>query len=184
MDLKVQLYFLIQCLENRINKNTSMSSIRKFTSYIFLLIIISCGKTKTEMNDIEIIFDNELMIFKKNSKPYTGSIVEYHNNNRVKIEIKVLNGLKNGNIKQFYASGKKQTNSNFKNGKLFGKFTSFYENGNNQIITFYNNDLRMGSFEEFYENGRLKMCGNYSNGLKIGEFKEFFKSGGTATYNY
>ena len=31
------------------------------------------------------------------------------NNNRVKIEIKVLNGLKNGNIKQFYASGKKQT---------------------------------------------------------------------------
>ena len=72
-----------------------MSSIRKFTSYIFLLIIISCGKTKTEMNDIEIIFDNELMIFNKNSKPYTGSIVEYHNNNRVKIEMKVLNGLKN-----------------------------------------------------------------------------------------
>ena len=96
-----------------------MSSIRKFTSFIFLLIIISCGKTKTEMNDIEIIFDNELMIFNKNSKPYTGSIVEYHNNNRVKIEMKVLNGLKNGNIKQFYASGKKQTHSNFKNGKLF-----------------------------------------------------------------
>ena len=79
------------------------------------------------------------MLFTKNSKPYSGQIIELHDNKQIKIEMEVLNGLKNGNINQYYRSGKIQTHSNFINGKLFGKFTSFHENGNEQIITFYNN---------------------------------------------
>ena len=161
-----------------------MVSLRKYLAYPFLFLIIYCGNPKTDLSDVEIIFDNNLLLFTKNSKPYSGRIIELHDNKQIKIEMEVLNGLKNGNIKQYYRSGKIQTLSNFRNGKLFGKFISYHDNGNEQIIAFYNNDLRMGSFEEFYDNQKLKLCGSYFNSLKIGEFEEYFKSGGKAVYNY
>jgi len=161
-----------------------LESIRILNIYLSLFILISCVESKTDFRDVEIIFDNNMILFTKNSKPYTGRIIEFHDNKQIKIEMRVLNGLKNGDIKQYYRSGKIQTLSNFRNGKLFGKFISFHENGNEQIITFYNNDLRMGSFEEFYDNQKLKLCGSYFNSLKIGQFEEYFKSGGKAIYSY
>ena len=161
-----------------------MLTVRKYLKFLFPFLFIYCGNPKTDLSDVEIIFDNNLMLFTKNSKPYSGKIIEHHDNKQIKIEMEVLNGLKNGNINQYYRSGKIQTHSNFINGKLFGKFTSFHENGNEQIITFYNNDLRMGSFEEFHDNQKLKLCGSYFNSLKIGQFEEYFKSGGKAIYNY
>ena len=105
-----------------------MVSLRKYLIYLFLFLFIYCGKTKTDLSDVEIIFENNLMLFTKNSKPYSGQIIELHDNKEIKLEMEVLNGLKNGNINQYYRSGKIQTHSNFIHGKLFGKFTSFHEN--------------------------------------------------------
>ena len=82
------------------------------------------------MNEIDIVYDNKQMLFKKNSKLYTGLIFEHYDNDGIKIEINVINGLKDGFFKQYYRSGKIQVESNFKKGHLFGKFTSFHENGN------------------------------------------------------
>ena len=161
-----------------------MSNKSTFLIYLIILMNLSCGKSKTNISDIEIIFENNLISFTKDSKPFSGIIIELHDNNQIKMEMEVLNGFKNGNVVQYFSSGKTQTHSIFNNGKLFGKFASFHENGNEQIITFYINNQRFGSYEEFYENGSIKSCGNYFNGLRIGQFKEFFKSGGTAIYNY
>ena len=88
---------------------------------------LSCGKSKTNISDIEIIFENNLISFTKDSKPFSGIIIELHDNNQIKMEMEVLNGFKNGNVVQYFSSGKTQTHSNFNNGKLFGKFASFHE---------------------------------------------------------
>ena len=149
-----------------------------------LLTLISCNKKETEMSEIDIAFKNKVMLFTKNKKPFTGVIIEYYDNKKIKVKMNVSNGVKDGNLKQYYKNGKLQTYSTFDKGKLFGKFTSYYENGNERIVTYYNNDLRNGSFEEFFENQKLKLCGNYFNSLKIGQFEEYFKSGGKAIYNY
>jgi len=97
------------------------------------------------------------MLFKKKSKRFTGLVFEYYNDKQPKVEINVVNGLKDGIFSQYYENGKLQVESKFKKGKLVGKFTAFHENGNEQIITFYKENLRMGSFEEFYDNKKLKL---------------------------
>ena len=151
---------------------------------ITFLSIISCSKSKTTLSELDIVYDNKQMLFKKKSKLYTGLVVEHYNNNNIKTEINIIDGLKDGGFKQYYRSGKVQVETKFRNGELFGKFISFHENGNEQIVAFYKRNLRMGSFEEFFDNKKLKLCGNYFNGIKIGQFEEYFKSGGKAVYNY
>jgi antitoxin component YwqK of YwqJK toxin-antitoxin module len=154
--------------------------------YITFLFLISCSKSKVTINEIDIVYENEQMLFKKNSKLFTGLIFEYYDDNDddIKIEINVINGLKDGVFKQYYRNGKIQVESKFNRGELFGKFNSFHENGNQQIIAFYEKNLKMGSFEEFYDDKKLKICGSYFMGVEIGQFEEYFKSGGEAIYNY
>jgi len=60
-------------------------SIIKYLKYLFLFLFIYCGNTKTDLSDVEIIFDNNLMLFTKNSKPYSGRIIELHENKQIKI---------------------------------------------------------------------------------------------------
>ena len=151
---------------------------------ITFLSILSCSKSKTTLSEVDIVYENEQMLFKKKSKLYTGLVFENYDENHIKTEISVIDGLKDGVFKQYYRSGKIQVQSKFKKGQLVGEFTTFYDNGNEQIITFYDKNLRMGSFEQFFDNKKLKLCGNYFKGIKIDQFEEYFKSGGKAVYNY
>tara|TARA_B100000579_G_C22462595_1_gene679624 strand:- start:103 stop:669 length:567 start_codon:yes stop_codon:yes gene_type:complete len=183
--LKVLLSFPSIFLETNINYfNEIVLNIKPSILLLLLVFFCTCVDIKTDIGKIEIVFDKNQMIFTKNSKPYTGIIVENYIDNQIKAEMSIYEGLKNGVVKQYYKNGELQTLSNFKKGKIFGNFLAFHENGNEHIISYYVNNLRNGSFEEFYENGKLKICGNYFNGEKIGQFKEYFKSGGVATYNY
>lgn len=161
-----------------------MSLKRFLIIYITFLSVISCSKSKTTLREVDIVFDNKQMLFKKKSKPYTGLVLEHYDNNHIKTKINLIDGLKDGVFKQYYISGKIQVESKFKKGELFGKFNSFHENGNEKIITFYKKNLKMGSFEEFYNDKKLKICGSYFMGVRIGQFEEYFKSGGKAIYNY
>ena len=67
---------------------------RFLITYITFLFLISCSKSKVAMNEIDIVYDNKQMLFKKNSKLYTGLIFEHYDNDGIKIEINVINGLK------------------------------------------------------------------------------------------
>ncbi len=159
------------------------STIRIITILLIISIFYNCNRS-VDISKVEITFNNEEMFFKKNSKPFTGTINEYYDNGKTKMEMFVLKGLKHGSFNQFHTNGNLQTQSNFIKGEIHGKFTSYFESGNEQIVTFYRYNNRNGSYEEFHENGKLKICGNYYKGKRIGEFYEFFKSGGIAIYNY
>ena len=142
------------------------------------MFIISCSNSKTTLSEVDIVYDNEQMLFTKKSKLYTGLVIEHYDDNHIKTEISVIDGINDGVFKQYYRSGKVQV------GAEEGIGSSFYENGNEQIITFYKKNLKMGSFEEFYDDKKLKICGSYYMGVRIGQFEEYFKSGGKAIYNY
>ena len=79
-----------------------MFYLRISLKYLFFLFIISCSKSEMLMSDIDINFDNKQVSFSKNSKLYTGVILEYYDNKQIKIEINVINGLKEGYVKQFH----------------------------------------------------------------------------------
>ena len=149
----------------------------------FTLIYYQCNDG-IDISKIEITFNGKKTFFKKNSEAYTGDINEYYDDGKVKMEMSVLNGFKEGLFKQFHTNGNLQTQSNFIKGEIHGKFTSYHQSGSQQIITFYNDNHRHGSYEEFHENGQLKKCGNYYMGMRIGKFYEYFISGGVAIYNY
>ena len=110
----------------------------------FTLIYYQCNNT-IDIDKIEITFNGKKTFFKKNSKAFSGIINEHYDDGKVKMEIAVLNGFKEGIFKQFHTNGNLQTQSTFVKGEIHGKFTSYHLNENQQIVTFYNNNHRHGS---------------------------------------
>ena len=135
------------------------------------------------MNEIEIQFDKGVMLFTHHSKYFNGLVIERFDNNQIKLKIDEIDGLKSGNVIQYYQGGVIQTISKFKKGKINGEFKSFYSDGSIHQVTNFSNDVRSGSFEEFHRNGSFKSCSNYYLGIKVGKSYDFFKSGGVAVYN-
>ena len=125
-------------------------TIRIITILLIVSFFYNCNRS-IDISKVEITFNNEEMFFKKNSKPFTGTINEYYDNGKTKMEMFVSKGLKHGSFNQFHSNGNLQTQSNFIKGEIHGKFTSYHENGNEQIVTFYNYNNRDGSYEEFHE---------------------------------
>ena len=90
---------------------------RIFLLQIIFFITVSCGKSKTTLSEIDIVYEENQMLFKKKSKRFTGLVFEYYNDKQPKVEINVVNGLKDGIFRQYYENGKLQVESKFKKGK-------------------------------------------------------------------
>ena len=83
--------------------------------------------------------------FKKYSrKPFTGCVVDYHEN------------------------GQLQYKGNWKDGNEDGPFKTFYPDGQLESKGNYKDREEDGLWEEYYENGQLKEKGNYKDGKLIG----------------
>ena len=79
------------------------------TSVTTLLMIIGCDKKEVYMNEIEIQFDKGVMLFTHHSKYFNGLVIERFDNNQIKLKIEVIDGLKSGNVIQYYQGGVIQT---------------------------------------------------------------------------
>ena len=88
--------------------------------------------------------------FLKKFKPFTGTINEYYDNGKTKMEMFVSKGLKHGSFNQFHSNGNLQTQSNFIKGEIHGKFTSYHEKvGMNRLLLFITTTIVMEVMKSF-----------------------------------
>jgi antitoxin component YwqK of YwqJK toxin-antitoxin module len=104
-------------------------------------------------------------IFDKN---FTGTQKEYFADGKLKYEVNVIKGKKQGLEIFWYPSGKKQIQTNYLDDKEDGVWNQWYENGQLKLEANYKNGREHGSFTQWYDNGQKRVQGNFVNGKKEG----------------
>lgn len=133
-----------------------------------LTVFVSLNLNAQQLNDkgLYITSDNEL---------FSGIITS--NNNSVKSEISVKNGVVNGEATYFYASGNVMESGVFTEGKKDQKWTRYNENGTTSAIAFYSLGKKSGTWLVFDDNGKKRFEMNYANGEKTGIWTNWDENG-------
>ncbi|MCE3227164.1 MAG: hypothetical protein K0S32_1715 [Bacteroidetes bacterium] len=129
---------------------------------------LSLSVSAQQLNDkgLYVSSDNEL---------FSGVITS--NNNGVKSEINVKEGVVSGEAVYYYASGNVMEKGMFTDGKKDQKWTRFNENGSTAAIAFYTLGKKSGTWLVFDDNGKKRFEMNYSNGDKTGTWTSWDENG-------
>lgn len=106
-----------------------------------------------------------------------GLFLEFHKNDRKKLEGQYVNGIKEGLHHEWFENGNKMSEFTFLNGKLNGQFTEWYRNGNKKLGGNYSNDKFDGKIIEYFEDGKTKNTMQFLRGKKHGKYSEWHKNG-------
>lgn len=133
-----------------------------------LAVFVGLNLNAQQLNDkgLYITSDNEL---------FSGIITS--NNNSVKSEISVKNGVVNGEAIYFYASGNVMERGMFTEGKKDQKWTRYNENGTTSAIAFYSLGKKSGTWLVFDDKGKKRFEMNYANGEKTGTWTNWDENG-------
>jgi MORN repeat variant len=104
-------------------------------------------------------------IFEKN---YSGHFVEKFENGKLKYEITVKNGKKEGIETFYYENGAKKIETEYKNDKEDGVWKQWYESGQLKLEAHYKNGEEHGAFTQWYDNGQKRVESSFVNGKKDG----------------
>ncbi|AFL82005.1 MORN repeat protein [Aequorivita sublithincola DSM 14238] len=105
----------------------------------------------------------------------TGTWTFYHNSREGEIIAKkgdYINGLENGEWKEFYPNGTLQSTSYWIKGTPVGKWESYFPDGSLRSIKNYEKGVSVGEWQEYYEDGTIKEITNYTEGIRNGIFTE------------
>jgi antitoxin component YwqK of YwqJK toxin-antitoxin module len=125
-----------------------------------------------------------LLVFKKDSTPVTGTVIDrYGPNGLKKYEGTYKDGAPNGLMQQWYENGKKWiSHQGF--GQENGSFRSWHKNGVLGYHCNLINDQENGIVKSWYENGQLEYELNKTMGKTDGVHKEWYKNGQLSTEHY
>ena len=130
----------------------------KILLILCLVFLVSCSQK--EVTSDQIVEKQELVYEVNSTTPFTGVIVDYHDN------------------------GELWSSINYKDGKREGLYETYYANGQLQVKETYKNDLQHGEFLLFYENGQVWLKGTFKYGLEQGEFLNFHENGQLSVRDY
>ncbi|MDF1550997.1 MAG: DUF3352 domain-containing protein [Bacteroidales bacterium] len=109
-----------------------------------------------------------------------GAYRAYHSDNEtIKIEGKVSNGLPNGLWRTYYQNGHLRSSVNYKSGKVDGVAFFFYNDGNETKLAevIYKDDVIEGNYQEFFQNGAQKAKLTYEDGMLNGDAEFYYPTG-------
>ena len=131
---------------------------------------------KDNIYDIfEMRKENELDIFYKNNKTYTGIIEIYGFKDELELIGELKNGLKIKEWRYYYPNGNLEFIENYYLGKRNGKYEVFYETGERKITGLMKDDLKVGHWKWFKLDGTIEKEQDYERGkikIVIPEIKE------------
>ena len=131
---------------------------------------------KDNIYDIfEMRKENELDIFYKNNKTYTGIIEIYGFKDELELIGELKNGLKIKEWRYYYPNGNLEFIENYYLGKRNGKYEVFYETGERKINGLMKDDLKVGHWKWFKLDGTIEKEQDYEKGkikIVIPEIKE------------
>jgi len=149
------------------------------------------GSDITNIKDLKRI--NGLWTKKGEKTAYTGKIIEYFKNGKVKSTGEFKNGLIHGLRTVYYENGNKDFERNYINGIENGASIEYYPNGQVRQEVYFKNGREDGIGKLFYENGQVQAILTHSNGVQHGDYFEYTPDGkliaqyyfvyGTASYS-
>ena len=80
-------------------------------------------------------------------------------------------------VRTYYDNGKLKSEVYMINGKKNGIYKDYYINGQLDIICSYIDDKRIGELKGYYKDGQLEIICSYIDGKKNGEYKYYYISG-------
>lgn len=174
--------------------------IKKIILYIILILVLSCQKSKIEVQNLEL---KEGLLYSKNY-PYTGiclnmfgnsisNVVEgelngetiiYYKNGTILMRGQFNSNLQHGTWKEYSENERIISEKDYILGNLDGIFKIFYENGILKTKREFKNNNPNGKTEYYFENGVIQSVAYYKNGYREGKEIIYYKNGNILSESY
>ena len=148
---------------------------KQITLTLLGLFLTMWGYSQTNINDLERI--NGLWTKKGENTPYTGAIIEYFDNGKVKGKGEFKDGLVHGLRTMYYENGNKSLERTYLNGISDGPSIEYYPNGQVKQEANFKNGKDDGIFKVYYEDGQIHAILTFSNGVQQGDYFEYTLDG-------
>jgi hypothetical protein len=132
---------------------------------VVVLLASSCETKKKEVKS------------KKPADTTDGLKKYYANDGKLKTELTIVKGKRNGVAKTYYKNGKVSLEMNYKMGKRDGTSKRYYENGTLYQETNYKEDKIDGVREKYREDGKPMSIARYENDRPCSGLQEFLLKG-------
>lgn len=143
---------------------------RKFSllfSILLLAVISAIAQDVKEINGV----------YYKGDVPYTGNYIAKFDNGEPRIEMNLLNGLKEGEVKVYFETGELNEIRFYKNNVMDGTWLTYNENKVKVAEAHYRNGKKDGKWYIWDDNGKVIYELEYSAGEKTGTWKNYDKDG-------
>ena len=140
----------------------------------FLLILIGSCKSEKKYYLWDIVTPNDSLTYLKfDMERFTGTVHDHYG-----IAGKFINGMKDGDHKEWYRKNELKSVKPWKNGIKDGDHKEWYFNGKLKSVKPWKNGKREGLFRIWYDNGQLQYESNYKND-KLEGLERFWNKDGT-----
>ena len=107
----------------------------------------------------------------------TKTVTENYPDGKVKSEVTMRNGKKNGEARYYYPNGKIEVRMNYADDKLEGLYEKFDIQGKKSETATYAGGFMQGLQQTYYENGQVQMRANFVMNKLHGAYTEFYPNG-------
>lgn len=130
-----------------------------------LVSLLAHSQVKTvHYSELEKI-ENSCIWFKKGENiPFTGKVVNYYGNKKLKSEVFLTNGIANGIQVIYYKNGNKKSETTIVDGQKHGTHTVYFKNGDVQFVKHFENGAMHGTFVAYKRNGEVLFQDQYIHG--------------------
>ncbi len=151
----------------------------KFVCSILLgvSVLTGCSKKNVVVNENKVSNKRGIVCLNKNNRPFTGTVLSYHPNGKVKEKINFVDGVRSGKYTRYYDNGKIEWTSEMKNGEDNGKHVSYRRDGSVKYTQEYVDGLLEGEYITYFENGKVNWKGQEKYGASFGERIVYFENG-------
>jgi MORN repeat variant len=137
--------------------------------FLLVLIFLFAMSCETKKKDVKS---------KKKADTTDGLKKYYSTDGKLKTELTILKGKRNGIARTYYKNGKVSLEMNYKTGKRDGLSKRYYEDGTLYQETNYKDDKIDGIRKKYREDGKPMAIARYENDHPCSGLREFLLKGG------
>lgn len=164
---------MVSSFQAKSRKLSSLKNNRKMKQIFLIATIITLFISGLNAQEIE---ETNGLYF-KNNELYTGKYSTYFENGQLKMNMKIVEGKKEGKIRIYFENGQLHEIRSYKNNQMHGKWTMYNEQNIKVSVARYNNGKKHRKWKIWNDNGVLLYELQYKNGEKTGTWKSYDEQG-------
>ena len=141
---------------------------KKLSLFLSLILIFSINTISQNISEIDGVYYAE-----STSEPYSGIYTSYFDNGNAKMEVKFLNGFRNGETRIYFEDGALNEIRGYKEDMMHGSWVTYNDQKVKVGLANYKNGLKHGEWMIWDDKGNLLYEMNYVNGEKAGTWKKY-----------